>query len=446
MGPDAAPGISPRRSPTRWRPRRDDQVTGRLYHRDAYQRDCESTVAAVRLARERGRAIALAETVFYPASGGQPADQGCLGDVDVIDVQEEGGMIWHLVRADPAAPQAEPSLPPVGARLKGVIDWERRFDHMQQHTGQHILSQAFLQVANAQTISVHMERTCTIDLAAPALNEEQLARVERLANGVVAENRPVVIREIDPGEAEALGLRRPPKQTGRLRIVEVDGFDRSACGGTHVRACAEVGPIVIRGWERYKGGARVEFLCGWRVWRDYHRARTLLRDLAGRLTTGEDDLPASVTRLQEQVRLLERGLAEARAGLLEHEADRLIAEARAARPSAAPASGGAGGPLVVARVGEWGANEMRVLARALTVRAACVAVLAVEPERRLLVARSAGIELNATSVLAEALSAFGGRGGGKPEAAEGAAPSAPSAAALVDAARQAAGRALHPKG
>lgn len=395
-------------------------MTRRLYHVDAYRREFEAVVRAVRGSDAGGPAIALSETAFYPTSGGQPCDLGHLDGRRVRDVSDEGGEIWHVLEAADA--------PPVGARVRGAIDWDRRFDHMQQHTGQHILSQAFLQTLNGQTVSVHMGQVCTLDLQIPALTDDQLAQVERLANSIVMEDRPVTIREVEPDEAASLGLRRPPKQTGRIRVVEVAGFDRSACGGTHVRASAEVGPIVIRGWERYKGGVRVEFLCGSRTLRDYQWTRGLVRSLAGQLTTGEGELEAAVGRLRERARDLERDLTEARARLLEREAGDLLA-----------AAGGAP-PIIAAVFTGRPADDLRALARAVTSRAESLVIFGAEPDRRLLIARSPGMALDAAALLREALAPFGGRGGGKPEAAEGVAASAPSAQALVDAAQAAAVR------
>lgn len=405
-------------------------MTARLYHDDAYRRECATVVTGERDVDGRP-AIALADTVFYAAAGGQLPDRGVIAGFDVIDVREEGGEIWHVL---------EGPAPRIGDRVSGVIDWDRRFDHMQQHTGQHILSQAFAQILDAQTLSVHMEQTCTVDLSLSALDAAGADRVERLANTVVMENRPVVIREVDAGEAAALGLRRPPRQAGLIRVVEVSEFDRSACGGTHVRAAGEVGPIVIRGWERYKGGVRVEFLCGWRALRDYRWSRSLLRDVTGRLTIGEGELVAAVTRLQKSARDLERDLDAARRALLGAEAGRLIADAEATRSAPGPVPAGPGpsgpAPLVIAAVFEGRPiEELRALGRAVTARPGCVAIFATEPERRLVVARSADVALDAGAVVRDALAPFGGRGGGRSEAGEGAAAGAPSSSAIVEAVR-----------
>lgn len=407
-------------------------MTVKLFHHDAYVREFTSVVTGVRHIEGRVTAVALAETAFYPASGGQPADQGHLDAWEVTDALEEDGEIWHAVRPSGQG-QVAGSLATLreGLSVAGSLDWERRFDHMQQHTGQHILSEAFLQALGAETLSVHIGATCTLDLDLSRLDDEAVARVEDLANTIVTENRVVAAREVGIQEAVAVGLRRPPKQAGRIRVVEVAGFDRSACGGTHVRATGEVGTIALLRHERHKGGVRVGFQCGGRALRHYRWARGLITSIATELTVGEPDLAGAIGRLSSRAREMERTLEAARMELLGYEARDLLA--RAASHGAAAS---AAGPTVVAAAYDGRAIEnLRALARMLTAQTDCVAILAADPGRRLLVARSPAVAVDAAAVLRETVAAFGGRGGGKPEAAEGAAPDAPSTAALVDAAR-----------
>ncbi len=407
-------------------------MTKSLFHRDAYLREFDAQVSEVAPAvrDSEGPSITLTETAFYPTSGGQPADRGRLESSAVIDVREQAGEIWHVLEAGAAPPGA-------GKHVRGVIDWDRRFDHMQQHTGQHILSAAFLQALDAQTVAVHMGASCTLDLSGGPRADDDAARVEDLANAVVMENRAVTTREVDPDEVEALGLRRPPERTGRIRVVEVAGFDRSACGGTHVSATGEIGQIVIRGWERHKSGTRVEFLCGWRALRDLRQRRALVRDLAAEFSVGEADVGDTVRRLREHARDLERVLAEARGRLLAQEARELTAALDADRSG--PRS--AGSPAIVAAAfAGRGIDELRALARLVTAQTECLAIFATDPDRRILVARSPAVSINAATVLRETLAPFGGRGGGKPEAAEGMAAAAPSASALIEAARAVASR------
>lgn len=416
-------------------------MTVKLFHADAYAREFTSVVTGVRRREGKVTAVALAETAFYPAAGGQPADQGHLDALEVTDVLEEDGEIWHFIRGTPSTLRE-------GLLVTGTLDWERRFDHMQQHTGQHILSAAFLQAYGAETLSVHIGATCTLDLDLSILDEEAIARAEDLANAIVTENRVVTAREAEIEEAVAMGLRRPPRQVGRIRVVEVADFDRSACGGTHVRATGEVGAIALLRHERHKGGVRVGFQCGWRALRHYRWARGLITSLATEFTVGEPDLAGAIGRLQSRAREMERALETARLELLGYEARELLARAA---PAGAP-SGVQGLPVVqglsvVAAAFDGRAIEdLRALARVLTAQADCVAILATDPGRRLLVARSPAVAVDAAAVLRETVAAFGGRGGGKPEAAEGAAPGAPSATALVEAARMALSTAPHKGG
>lgn len=276
-------------------------MTERLYWQDPYQQQFTATVVEVTAYNGRP-AVVLDRTAFYPTGGGQPHDQGTLNGIPVVEVieRETDGAILHVL--------AEPLK---DREVEGRIAWERRFDHMQQHTGQHILSQAFLQVAGAQTVSFHIGReTVTIDLDRVGLPPAAIEAAEELANRVVLENREVRAWFAEAENGEGLGLRRPPnpKARGRLRIVEVVGFDRSACGGTHVRRTGEVGPIRIVKLERRGGETRVSFLCGWRALRDDQNKRRLLAEAAGALGVGEAALP-------EAIRALQRDLKEARRSL-----------------------------------------------------------------------------------------------------------------------------------
>jgi alanyl-tRNA synthetase len=358
---------------------------------------------------DRGHAVELSRTAFYPTSGGQPHDVGTLDGAQVVDVREEDDRVLHIVSA------------PVAGYVQGIIDWTRRFDHMQQHTGQHILSQAALRTAGAQTRSVHFGgETATLDLDRADFSRAEAETLEDLANGVVFEDRAVLVREVDEADLPALGLRRPAKRTGTIRIVEVEDFDRSACGGTHVRRTGEVGAIVVRRWERHRGGVRLEFVCGWRALRDYRRTRALLSDLAASLTVGDADVSEAVARLSAQLRARERTLEDLRARMLGREAADLLATAE-------------GEPKLVAAVVPHAPEEAAALAGALVASAPCVAIIG-SAEGRLVLARSADVPLDASAVLRQALGPYGGRGGGRPEFAQGAVP-AERIAEAVQAAR-----------
>src|SRR3989442_3422144 len=288
-------------------------MTLRLYYTDSYLTEFEATVLAVEPHGER-LAVILDRSAFYPTSGGQPHDTGTLGGLPVTEViEDDDDRVLHVVSG------------PITGVVTGSIDWPRRFDHMQQHTGQHILSQAFLQALEAQTRAVHLgAEISTLDLDLADLPGAAAGQVVDLGNPIVIQDLPRQVRDVDESELPSLGLRRPAKKRGRIRVVDVEEFDRSACGGTHVRRTGEVGTVKLRRWERFKGGVRVEFLCGWRALRDSRWKNALVRDLAVKLTVKDQEVAEAVERLMGQLRERDRTLAGVRDQLVELEAQRRL--------------------------------------------------------------------------------------------------------------------------
>jgi alanyl-tRNA synthetase len=386
-------------------------VTHRLYYADSYLREFDATVIDA-LPRNGQVGVVLDRTAFYPTSGGQPHDIGTLNTLPVIDVLEDDeDRIVHVV-ADR-----------LQGTVRGTVDWARRFDHMQQHTGQHILSQACVRALGAQTRAVHLgDEVSTLDLDRPELSAEAGASAEDLANQIVFEDRPVLVREVEEADLASLELRRPAKKHGRIRVVEVEDFDRSACGGTHVRRTGEVGPIKIRRWERFKGGTRVEFYCGWRALRDYRWKNALTLELASQLTVKDVEVPGAVSRLAGQLRDRDRVLADVQDRLVDLEARQRLAQTP-------------GPPHVVAAVvPEWTTAMVTALAGRLAKEEATVAVLGTS-EGHLVIARSADLDLDAAALLTQIMEQHGGRGGGRPTYAQGAVP-APRITETVEAARR----------
>ncbi len=385
-------------------------MTERLYYSDSYLREFEAQVLEARSSGDRVAAV-LDRTAFYPTSGGQPNDRGTLNGAAVVDVAEEGDVIVHVVSA------------PVAGRVVGRVDWARRFDHMQQHTGQHILSQAFLQVGGAQTRSVHFGvEVATLDLELADLAASTVEQAEDLSNSVVVEDRLIHVRQVDEPTLGDLGLRRPAKRRGQIRIVEIEGFDRSACGGTHVRRTGEVGPIKVRRWERAKGGIRAEFLCGWRALRDYRQKSALVGELGARFSVSDHDVGNAVGRLADH-------LAESRRALAAYREQSLTAEAQV-RVRAV----GAG--QVMAEVVTHPAADVAELA-ARMVEAGAAVVLLGTTEGKVVFARSPRFSADMRAVLHRVTAAVGGRGGGRPDFAQGAVPSARVAEAIERAAAEA---------
>ena len=269
-------------------------MTERAYYKDPYRKEWEAMI--LRRARRGDRiGLVLDQTYFYPGGGGQPADKGWIGGKPLLEITEEDD-IYHWVAADPGEG-------PVAC----VLDWNRRMDLMQQHTGQHILSAAFESELNAATVSFHLaDAGMDIDLDITDLSEEDVRRVECEANRVVLNDVPVGIHTFEPGQPIHLPLRKPPAVSGTVRIVAGEGVDYSPCGGTHCRRTGEVGQIKILRAERRGQETRIHFLCGWRALEDYGRKHAIVSALAGRFSVGEAELADSVTRLEEEAKTLRR--------------------------------------------------------------------------------------------------------------------------------------------
>lgn len=290
----------------------------RRYYNDSYIVRFNAKI--VEQVEENGRtAVILDQTYFYPTSGGQPHDRGKLNDATVTDVtiRETDGAVLHWLSND-----SEIWFDVV----KGEIDWTRRFDHMQQHSGQHILSQSFIQVAEAETASFHLsDNRITIDLNVDNLPIEQIQRAEFLANQIIWQNRSIHIREVTFEQAQKLPIRKiPDKQKGKLRLIEIDKFDLTACGGTHVAATGAVGTIKIIKTERHRGKLRVEFCCGQRALLDYRQKNEIVTELANQLTTGTAELVSNIQKLQEENKTAGRKIKQQQDALLAFRAEALL--------------------------------------------------------------------------------------------------------------------------
>jgi alanyl-tRNA synthetase len=372
-------------------------MTERLYHTDAYLGQFDGMVLD---RQDGGRRVYLDRTAFYPTSGGQPHDLGRLGGVAVVDVVDEGERIAHLL-AEPLAATA----------VTGELDWERRFDHMQQHTGQHLLSAVAAELFGFETVSVHFgPATSTLDLDTPAIDAASVAAVERRANVVVWEQRPVAVTFEDA--ASAGGLRKPTDRSGVIRIVSIRDLDRSACGGTHVRSTAEIGPVFIRGVERVRKTVRLEFVCGGRAIRAARTDRELLARLASQTSAAAADLPG----------VLESQRADLKAAVsARREAEDALAQYRARELYEATAPG-AGGLRWAVVPDAPGLESAKGLAQAFAALPRAVLVAAIPSSPAVLIATSADSGVDAGSRLKTALAAAGGRGGGSPRLAQGSVP------------------------
>jgi alanyl-tRNA synthetase len=387
------------------------QMTELLYYTDSYQVDFQARV--VERLKDGGRAgVILDRTCFYPTSGGQPFDRGEIdgAEVEEVLVREEDGAVIHWLAGEPRSDD-----------VTGRVEWPRRFDHMQQHTGQHILSQAFERVAGAATVSFHMgDEASTLDLDVSQLTPEQVAQGEMLANTIVWEDRPVAVQFVTPEQALQMPLRKiPPAKNGLLRLVSIESFDLSACGGTHVRRCGEVGQIKVTKSERQGGNVRLEFLCGRRALEDYERKNAVLARLSAEMTTGYWEIGNSVARLQADLKQANRALKSRTEELVRFEARDLARSASAV-----------GGVHIVAQAfANRDPGELRRLASHLAAGPRTVVLIGLAGAKaQLLFARSEDLALPLNELLREMLPLLGeATGGGSPKFAQGGGPAASEA-------------------
>ncbi|MFN7978214.1 MAG: DHHA1 domain-containing protein [Vicinamibacterales bacterium] len=375
-------------------------MSERLYYSDAYVREFDAAVTGCAPAGERF-AVTLDATAFYPTSGGQPHDLGTLGGRTVVEVvDEDDGRLVHLVDGPLEA----------GQRVHGAIDWTRRFDHMQQHTGQHVLSAAFETVCGARTESFHLgTASATIDLHRQ-VSPQEIAAAETDANRVVWEDREVAVRFVSAEEAATLPLRKESGRTGTLRLVDVSGYDLSACGGTHVARTGGIGLISVTGWEKFKGGTRVEFRCGGRAlaqlreWRDAFAAANRV------LSVGAVELAPAIERLQGENKSLSRTVRSLQEQLAVHVGADLVTRATRVGDRV----------VVVEALDGWEAAGLKAVAAAVAATpGGCAAVFSSASPMLVVIARAADVPVDAGAVLKALTAEFGGKGGGKPDMAQG---------------------------
>jgi alanyl-tRNA synthetase len=362
-------------------------MTARLYYQDAYTHAFDARVVDK---TEDGKRVYLDKTYFYPTSGGQPHDTGFLSDAAVTEVIDEGDRIAHIL-----------SEPLEGDLVQARIDWNRRFDHMQQHSGQHLLSAVFLELFGFGTLSFHMgAEVSTVELGAKEITPEQMAAAEERVNEIVRAAAPLLISFEDAASVQA--LRKESRRTGTLRIMEIQGLDRSACGGTHVRTSAEIGSVQIRGSEKVRGNVRIEFICGIRALRRARRDYQILAELARQNAVPPDQLIESFASVRQKFLDGERDREKLRAQVARLEAD-------ASYGATAPSADGIRRSLLHTPAFDE-SSKLAATAFAAHPKAICL-VIAEEPVS-VLIASSADSGVNAGAVIKRILSEKGGKGGG----------------------------------
>ena len=404
-------------------------MTQHLYYQDSFLDafDAEVRELPPATAGDLRPALILDRTAFYPTSGGQPCDTGWiipdatspnseLQKLRVTEVAErEDGQIVHFL--EPAVAENKLTLQK-GSRVRGLIDPDRRRDHMQQHSGQHILSAGFVRLFNMSTVSFHMgDEYCSIDLDAPLLTREQVESAERLSNKIIQENRPVEVRYVTQDEAATLGLRKlPPAERDHLRLIDIRDFDLTACGGTHVRATGQVGCILLRKTEKARQGWRVGFVCGQRAVSSARRDFTAVSDASVLFSSPLWELPQQVRKSLDAIKSLRKQLEQSREELAAAFAESMLATAAECN----------GRKLISRNYPDRDLAFIKLLAQKITRRSSnAVALLATTLEQPALVfAQSPGLPFDMATLMKHTTAKLGGRYGGSKDMAQGGVPTA----------------------
>ena len=390
--------------------------TEKLYYRDPYLQEFSAAILRKTPLGDGRFAVILDCTAFYPEGGGQPCDTGTLNELPVLNVQTKDGEIVHTVDGDPG-----------DGPVNGKIDWQRRFDHMQQHTGEHILSGVFLAKVQAENVGFHLSAaTVQIDVTLPALSAELADEIETAANAVIFSDQSVDAKFVEPAELAEYALRKAPgAEFEQIRLVSVTDCDCCPCGGTHVRRTGEVGLLKIRGWEKRKNNIRVEFACGHRALADYRLKHDLARTLSSRFSSPVELALPAFERFMEKQESLQRELNATRKAYHEELAARLLNEA-------APV----GGYHIVSRVfAGYGAADLQDFAARITATDGALCLLAAVDETAgrssFLFAAAADVPVDMNDLLKRSLAPVGGKGGGNAATAQGGAPVTDAAGVLT---------------
>lgn len=396
-------------------------MTELLFQNNSYIRQFHSRIKKTIPLPNGSVGVVLEHTAFYPEGGGQPSDQGQINGLPVTDVYREGTDIIHVMS----------DLPPTET-VEAAIDWARRFDHMQQHTGQHILSAACHELFGAATVGFHMgAQSSQIDLDLPGFTDEELKAAEQAANELLVRNKAVSIHQATPATLHEYPLRKPPaKDFAAIRLIEIAGIDCCPCGGTHVAATGEIGMIKIRSWERKNSAIRLDFVCGYRALADYQYKNLLIQELSGRLSTPGPQLLAAFDKLLTKADETSRQLAAARQELSVQLADNLYRQAEPVK----------GIKIIAYQLPNSSPAEAAGLARQLVSFPATVALLAGvagdNSKVHLIFSCSPGLNLNMGAILKAALPLIEGKGGGSGTSAQGGGPAVHHAAQALELAEQ----------
>ena len=415
-------------------------MTERIYYHDSFLREFDANVVSCEREGQRWKVI-LDRTAFYPTSGGQPHDIGTLGDIEVLEVVDAvpDVAVPSVVAPDPGAARevvhytsAEIPAGPV----HGKIDWDRRLDHMQQHTAQHLLSAAFIGLFGFQTKSFHLGRlTSTIDLEAPAILPRHLEEAEQRTNQIIFEDREVVVCFGTAQELAEAGIRKKVEREGLLRAIDVEGFDRQPCGGTHLARTGQAGLVLIRKLERRRDSWRIEYVAGNRALTAARSDFSILTQAASAMTCALSEVPAGIAKWSEERRALQSSAKKMEERLAQHEAHEMLG-----RQGTIPANGSAESPRVVSAVfDDATSNYLGLLTAKLIAESNVIALLASRAGGHVVFAQSKGAPADSSltardmgKLLRETIQDFGGKGGGSRDFAQGSLPNPSDTAKVIE--------------
>ncbi len=373
--------------------------TARLYYDDPYLINFTARIIQTLPIGEK-YGLVLDRTAFYPESGGQPSDTGHIGGIPVLHVTEENGQIRHMVERLPC-----------GTAVECSIDWQRRLDHMQQHTGQHIVSACFASLYNGDTDSFHLGRdSVSIEINLDRFDVDMAVRVETMANEIAVKNLPVTAEIVDDMRLQIMPLRKRPSVADNIRVVQIQGFDYSPCGGTHVGHTGEVGLIRLKKWEKCKGGYRFQFVCGSRALADYRLQDSITRLLCDQLSVRDFEIKAAMEKLMTDYKAAQKELAAVKQELLAYEADRLLKESRTVN-----------GIRVVSKAFDGrNINDLKLLAQSIIQQPGHAALLVCRNDAvQVIFSRSEDVDLDMSRLIKAVFPIINGKGGGSPKAAQG---------------------------
>jgi alanyl-tRNA synthetase len=369
-------------------------LTQKIYCENSYITECESNIIDI-IEKDGKHHVVLDRTPFYPEGGGQPSDTGTIDGIDVFHVYEEEDLIYHVTERKPE-----------NKTVKCIVNFDRRFDHMQQHSGEHLLSGAFFRLYKGVNCGFHLgDDYVTIDINLKEVTEEMLRQIEEETNKYIFSNVEVYTYIVDKDKVSKLPMRKEVKVEENIRIVQMGDADYSACCGTHVARTGEIGLLKIVKAEKYKGMTRIYFKCGKRALEDYTNKHNIISTLGKFLSAEENSIFEKVQAQASLVKELNRKISETKKLLAEIEVDKLIKEAKSS--------------LIIKNYEDKALEDVQYISAALE-NENFIVILSSIPDKRVIMSQNGNFDISFGKLFKEKLPAFNGKGGGNDKKAQAA--------------------------